>query len=117
MLRDAAREFHGSGGLIAVIVPLRLAGRAFIARPVFFQRVKPVPKLPCNFPPGAVFLKTTSIIIMKTALSILSILVLTMAAISLDTYQLDVGDWFIAAVVAAMFGFALNDSHRSARSY
>ena len=53
---------------------------------------------------------------MKTSLSILSILVLTMAAISLDTHQLDVGDWFTAAMVAAMFGFALNDSHRSARS-
>jgi hypothetical protein len=63
-----------------------------------------------------VFLKTTSIIIMKTSLSILSILVLTMAAISLDTHQLDVGDWFTAAMVAAMFGFALNDSHRLARS-
>lgn len=54
---------------------------------------------------------------MKTSLSILSILVLTMAAISLDTHQLDIGDWFTATMVAAMFGFALNDSQRSARSY
>ena len=62
-------------------------------------------------------MKTTSIIIMKTSLSILSILVLTMAAISLDTHQLDVGDWFTAAMVAVMFGFALNDTQRAPRSF
>ena len=63
------------------------------------------------------FLETTSIIIMKTLLSILSILTLTMAAMSLDTYQLDVGAWLTAAMVAAMFGFALNDTRRSPRTF
>ena len=61
------------------------------------------------------FLETTSII-MKTLISILSILALTMAAMSLDAYQLDFGDWFIAAMVAVMFGFALNDTQRAPRS-
>ena len=63
------------------------------------------------------FLETTSIIIMKTLLSILSILTLILAAMLLDAYQLDFGDWFIAAMVAAMFGFALNDTQRSPRSF
>jgi hypothetical protein len=103
--------------LITVIAHLRPAGRAFMARPAFFHRIQPGPQLPCNFPPGAVFLETTSIIIMKTLLSILSILALTMAAMSLDTYQLDVGDWLTAAMVAAMFGFALNDTQRAPRSF
>jgi hypothetical protein len=54
---------------------------------------------------------------MKTLLSILSILVLTAAAMSLDTYRLDVGDWYMAALVAGLFGFALNDARQTRRSF
>ena len=54
---------------------------------------------------------------MKTLLAILSILVLTLAAIALDAYRLDIGDWFVAVTVAAMFGLALNDSHRSSQRF
>ena len=52
---------------------------------------------------------------MKTLLSILSIFTLTMAAISLDAYALDGGAWLTAAMVAALFGLALNDRRPSAR--
>jgi hypothetical protein len=93
------------------------AGRAVVARPAFLHRIPPGPQLRCNFSRGAVFLETTSIIIMKTLLSILSILTLIIAAMSLDTYQLDIGDWFTAAMVAVMFGFALNDTQRAPRSF
>ena len=103
--------------MITVLVPLP-AGRAVVARPAFFHRIQPGPQLRCNFSPGAVFLETTSIIIiMKTLLSILSILTLIIAAMSLDTYHLDVGDWFTAAMVAVIFGFALNDTQRAPRSF
>jgi hypothetical protein len=54
---------------------------------------------------------------MKTLLSILSILALTGAAMSLDTYRLDVGDWYMAALVAVLFGFALNDARQTQRSF
>jgi hypothetical protein len=102
--------------LITALVPLP-AGRAVVVRPAFFHRIPPGPQLRCNFSRGAVFLETTSIIIMKTLLSILSILTLIIAAMSLDTYQLDVGDWFTAAMVAVIFGFALNDTQRAPRSF
>jgi hypothetical protein len=62
-----------------------------------------------------VFLEATATITMKTLLSILSILVLTITAISVDAYPLDAGAWLTAAIVAALFGFALNDSRRPAR--
>ena len=52
---------------------------------------------------------------MKTLLSIASILILTLAAISTAGYRPDAGDWFTAAMVAALFGFALNDAVRSTR--
>ena len=61
------------------------------------------------------FLEATSTIIMKTLLSVLSILVLTITAISVDAYPLDAGAWLTAAMVAALFGFALNDTRRPAR--
>ena len=59
------------------------------------------------------FLEATTNIIMKTLLSTLSILALTVAAISLDAYPLDGGTWLTAAMVAALFGLALNDSPRA----
>ena len=49
---------------------------------------------------------------MKTLLSILMIVVLIVAATSLDAARLDAGDWFITLAVAALFGMALNDSGR-----
>jgi hypothetical protein len=49
---------------------------------------------------------------MKTLLSILSILTLTMTAMWLDACRLDAGDWFIALAVAGLFGMALNDGSR-----
>ena len=57
---------------------------------------------------------------MKTLLSIGSILLLTVAAMSLDASALDAsaldaGDWLMAALVAALFGFALNDVRRCDR--
>ncbi|HUL53268.1 MAG TPA: hypothetical protein VLT83_07660 [Opitutaceae bacterium] len=51
---------------------------------------------------------------MKTLFSTLSIFALTLAATSLDAYPLDGGTWLTAAMVAALFGLALNDSRRSA---
>jgi hypothetical protein len=38
-----------------------------------------------------------------------------MTAISLDAYPLDAGAWLTAAMVAALFGFAVNDTRRSVR--
>ena len=61
------------------------------------------------------FLEATSTINMKTLLSIIFILVLTITAISVDAYPLDAGAWLTAAMVAALFGFALNDTRRPAR--
>jgi hypothetical protein len=52
---------------------------------------------------------------MKTLISTLSILALTLTAISLDAYPLDAGTWLTAAMVAALFGLALNDSRPSVR--
>ena len=49
---------------------------------------------------------------MKTLLSILSILTLTIAAMWLDTCRLDAGVWFMALAVAGLFGMALNDGGR-----
>ena len=46
---------------------------------------------------------------MKTLLSHLFILVLTTAAMSLDSHQLDAGVLFLALAVAVLFAFALND--------
>lgn len=46
---------------------------------------------------------------MKTLLSLLFILVLTTAAISLDSYPLDASALFLALAVAVLFAFALND--------
>ena len=51
---------------------------------------------------------------MKTLISTLSILALTLTAISIDAYPLDAGTWLTAAMVAALFGLALNDSRRPA---
>ena len=50
---------------------------------------------------------------MKTLVSTLSIFALTLAATSLDAYPLDGGTWLTAAMVAALFGLALNDSRRA----
>jgi hypothetical protein len=52
---------------------------------------------------------------MKTLLSILSTLVLITGAISLDAYRLDFGSCAMAAMVAVMFGLALNDGRRAPR--
>ncbi|MFA5057206.1 MAG: hypothetical protein WC485_03765 [Opitutaceae bacterium] len=52
---------------------------------------------------------------MKTLFSILFTLMLTVAAISTDAYRPDGGDWFTAAAVAVLFGFALNDGRRPRR--
>ena len=46
---------------------------------------------------------------MKTLLSLLIILVLTTAAIALDSYRLDASVLFLAVAVAVLFAFALND--------
>jgi hypothetical protein len=46
---------------------------------------------------------------MKTLLSFLFILVLTTAAILLDSHRLDAGVLFLALAVAVLFAFALND--------
>jgi hypothetical protein len=62
-------------------------------------------------------LKATSINSMKTLLSILSILALTITVMWLDAGRLDAGVWFLALAVAGLFGIALNDgSHRRERS-
>ncbi len=52
---------------------------------------------------------------MKTLLSVLFVLVLVVGAISADAYHLDFADWSVAAMVAAMFGLALNDRRAPAR--
>ncbi len=52
---------------------------------------------------------------MKTLLSIAAVLLLTVAAMSLDASALDAGDWLMAGLVAALFGFALNDVRRRDR--
>jgi len=52
---------------------------------------------------------------MKTLLSVLFVLVLIVGAISADAYRLDFADWFVAAMVAAMFGLALNDRRSPVR--
>ncbi len=65
---------------------------------------------------GSGVFEATSII-MKTLLSILSILALTAAAMSLDATPLNAGDWFVAALVAVLFGFALNDARRRDRPF
>ncbi len=54
---------------------------------------------------------------MKTLFSITSILALTAAAMSLDASPLDGGDWIMAALVAILFGFALNDVRRTDRPF
>lgn len=46
---------------------------------------------------------------MKTLLSLLFILVLTTAAMSLDSHRLDASVLFLALAVAVLFAFALND--------
>ena len=46
---------------------------------------------------------------MKTLLPLLSILVLTTAAISLDAHRLDASVLFLVLAVAVLFAFALND--------
>jgi hypothetical protein len=61
-----------------------------------------------------VFLEATKIN-MKTLLSILSTTVLIIGAISLDAYRLDIGDCAMVAMVAVMFGLALNDGSRAPR--
>ncbi len=52
---------------------------------------------------------------MKTLLSFLFVLVLIVGAIAADAYRLDFADWFVAAIVGAMFGLALNDRRAPAR--
>ncbi len=54
---------------------------------------------------------------MKTLLSIGSILLLMAATMSLDSSPLDAGDWVMAALVAVLFGFALNDVRRTDRPF
>ncbi len=54
---------------------------------------------------------------MKTLFSIASILALTAAAMSLDAAPLDAGDWFMATLVAVLFGFVLNDVRRVDRPF
>ena len=52
---------------------------------------------------------------MKTLISTLSILALTLTAISLDAYPLDAGSWLTAAMVAALWhvhGFLGQYQHR-----
>jgi hypothetical protein len=53
---------------------------------------------------------------MKTILSILSVLALILGATLADASRLDIAVWVNAAMVAAMFGLALNDHGRPARS-
>jgi uncharacterized membrane protein YoaK (UPF0700 family) len=52
---------------------------------------------------------------MKTLLSILSLLALTLGAIALGAYHLDFGDCSMAAMVAALFGVAFNDRSQAER--
>jgi hypothetical protein len=49
---------------------------------------------------------------MKTLLSILSILALTLTVMWLDAGRLDAGVWFMALAVSALYGMALNDGSR-----
>ena len=49
---------------------------------------------------------------MKTLLSILSILALTLTVMWLDSSRLDAGVWFMALAVSGLFGMALNDGSR-----
>ncbi|MFA5057205.1 MAG: hypothetical protein WC485_03760 [Opitutaceae bacterium] len=49
---------------------------------------------------------------MKTLLSLLSVLLLIVAAVSLDAYQLDAGILSAALTAALLFAFALNDNRR-----
>ncbi len=52
---------------------------------------------------------------MKTIFSILSVLALIVGAIAADAYHPDFADWSVAAMVAVMFGLALNDRRAPAR--
>jgi hypothetical protein len=52
---------------------------------------------------------------MKTLLSVLSTTVLIIGTISLDASRLDFGNCAMAAMVAVMFGLALNDGSRAPR--
>ena len=73
-----------------------------LVRPARFRGMEVRPGFPRNFSPAPVFLEATATIIMKTLLSILSILALTVTAISLDAYPLDAGAWLTAAMVAPL---------------
>jgi hypothetical protein len=61
---------------------------------------------------GGGVLEATSITPMKTLLSILSILTLTITVMWLDAGRLDAGVWFMALAVSGLFGMALNDGSR-----
>ena len=61
---------------------------------------------------GARVLEVTLITPMKTLLSTLSILALTLTAMWLDTSRLDAAAWFMALAVAGCFGLALHDGSR-----
>jgi len=52
---------------------------------------------------------------MKTILSILSILVVLLGTTLADAGRPDLSDWFVVAMVAALFGLAMNDHGRPAR--
>jgi len=61
---------------------------------------------------GGGVLEATSITPMKTLLSILSILTLTITVMWLDAGRLDAGVWFMALAVSGLFGMAVNDGSR-----
>ncbi len=54
---------------------------------------------------------------MKTLLSILSILLITAAAMWLSAGSLDAGDWMIALSVAGLFGLVLNERRPRTRPF
>jgi hypothetical protein len=58
---------------------------------------------------------TTRNTAMKTLISLLAILALTLGAMQIDLQQLDAGTLFAAASTAALFALALNDGRRTSR--
>lgn len=64
---------------------------------------------------GGVLRITTKNTAMKTLISLLAILALTLGAMQIDLQQLDAGSLFAAASTAALFALALNDGRRAPR--
>ena len=105
-MAGGSRPFTPCTPSTAQAAPLDSAAYVFWARGAWRKSF-------CNSSPPHGFLEATATVIMKTLISTLSILALTMTAVSLDAYPLDGSAWLTAAIVATLFGFAFNDSPRT----